>query len=34
MEAGRIVDVGDYGDLASRCALFRRLAHVELRESA
>jgi ATP-binding cassette subfamily B protein/subfamily B ATP-binding cassette protein MsbA len=34
MEAGRIVDLGTYSELAGRCALFRRLAHVDLRESA
>lgn len=34
MEAGRIVDQGTYSELAGRCSLFRRLAHVDLRESA
>jgi ATP-binding cassette, subfamily B, bacterial MsbA len=34
MDAGHIVDVGTYGELSGRCSLFRRLAHVELRESA
>ena len=34
MDAGHIVDVGTYSELAGRCSLFRRLAHVELRESA
>jgi subfamily B ATP-binding cassette protein MsbA len=34
MEAGRIVDVGTFPELASRCLLFRKLAHLELRESA
>jgi ATP-binding cassette subfamily B protein/subfamily B ATP-binding cassette protein MsbA len=34
MDAGHIVDVGTYSELAGRCPLFRRLAHVELRESA
>ncbi|RIK83549.1 MAG: ABC transporter ATP-binding protein [Planctomycetota bacterium] len=34
MEAGRIVDVGTYDQLAGRCQLFRRLSHLELREAA
>ena len=34
MERGRIVDVGTFDELASRCELFRRLAHLEYRESA
>jgi ATP-binding cassette subfamily B protein/subfamily B ATP-binding cassette protein MsbA len=34
MEGGRIVDVGTYHELTGRCQLFRRLAHVEMRESA
>ena len=34
MEHGRIVDVGKFGELAGRCLLFRKLAHLELRESA
>jgi ATP-binding cassette subfamily B protein/subfamily B ATP-binding cassette protein MsbA len=34
MEAGRIIDVGTYRELAGRCPLFRRLAHLDLREAA
>ncbi|HYO25428.1 MAG TPA: ABC transporter ATP-binding protein [Lacipirellulaceae bacterium] len=34
MEAGRIADVGTFRELAGRCLLFRKLAHLELRESA
>jgi ATP-binding cassette subfamily B protein/subfamily B ATP-binding cassette protein MsbA len=34
MEAGRIVDVGTFDELASRCTLFRKLAHLDLREVA
>jgi hypothetical protein len=34
MESGRIVDAGKFQDLASRCQLFRRLAHLDLREAA
>ena len=34
MDAGRIVDVGSYRELAGRCEHFRRLAHLELREAA
>jgi ATP-binding cassette subfamily B protein/subfamily B ATP-binding cassette protein MsbA len=34
MDAGRIVDVGTFGELAARCPMFRRLAHLEYRESA
>ncbi|HMO87467.1 MAG TPA: ABC transporter ATP-binding protein, partial [Lacipirellulaceae bacterium] len=34
MDQGRIVDVGTFDDLADRCQLFRRLAHVGLREAA
>jgi len=34
MEQGRIVDVGSMDELAARCNLFRRLAHLDYRESA
>lgn len=34
MDAGRIVDAGTFRELAGRCELFRRLAHLELREAA
>ena len=34
MEQGRILDVGTFRELAGRCLLFRKLAHLELRESA
>jgi ATP-binding cassette subfamily B protein/subfamily B ATP-binding cassette protein MsbA len=34
MDAGRILDVGTFSQLAGRCELFRRLAHIEYRESA
>ena len=34
MDAGQIVDSGRFDELAGRCELFRRLAHLELRESA
>jgi len=34
MEAGRIVDVGTFSQLAGRCPLFRRLSHLDLREAA
>jgi ATP-binding cassette subfamily B protein/subfamily B ATP-binding cassette protein MsbA len=34
MNHGRIVDVGSYDELAGRCDLFRRLAHLDQRESA
>jgi ATP-binding cassette subfamily B protein/subfamily B ATP-binding cassette protein MsbA len=34
MEAGRILDVGTFGELAGRCPMFRRLAHLEYREAA
>jgi len=34
MELGRIVDVGSSDELRARCELFRRLAHLEYRESA
>jgi ATP-binding cassette subfamily B protein/subfamily B ATP-binding cassette protein MsbA len=34
MDSGRIVDVGTFSQLAGRCQLFRRLAHIEHRESA
>jgi ATP-binding cassette subfamily B protein/subfamily B ATP-binding cassette protein MsbA len=34
MDAGRIIDVGTFRELAGRCQLFRRLAHLELREAA
>jgi len=34
MDQGRIVDVGTYRELSSRCGLFKKLAHHDLRESA
>jgi subfamily B ATP-binding cassette protein MsbA len=34
MEAGRIVDIGTFRELADRCDLFRRLSHLDMRESA
>jgi ATP-binding cassette, subfamily B, bacterial MsbA len=34
MDEGRIVDVGTFRELAGRCLMFRRLAHLEYRESA
>ncbi len=34
MDEGRIVDVGTVSELAERCLLFRKLAHLEFRESA
>ena len=34
MDRGKIVDVGRYEELSGRCELFRRLAHLEYRESA
>ena len=34
MDAGRILDVGTFAELAGRCAMFRRLAHLDLRETA
>jgi len=34
MEAGRIVDVGTFSQLAGRCPLFRRLSHLDLRDAA
>lgn len=34
MDHGRIVDTGSYEQLSSRCELFRRLAHLDYRESA
>ncbi len=34
MDRGRIIDAGTFAELARRCELFRRLAHVELREAA
>ena len=34
MDQGRVVDVGSSDELSSRCELFRRLAHLEYRESA
>jgi ATP-binding cassette, subfamily B, bacterial MsbA len=34
MEAGRIVDVGTFSQLAERCDLFRRLSHLDLRDVA
>ena len=34
MDAGRIVDVGSFDELAQRCDLFRRLAHLQIRATA
>ncbi|MCG8451530.1 MAG: ABC transporter ATP-binding protein/permease [Pirellulales bacterium] len=34
MERGQILDVGSSNELSARCELFRRLAHLEYRESA
>jgi ATP-binding cassette subfamily B protein/subfamily B ATP-binding cassette protein MsbA len=34
MDAGRIVDAGTFQELSGRCQLFRRLAHLDLREAA
>ena len=34
MDAGRIVDAGTFRELAGRCELFRRLAHLDVREAA
>jgi ATP-binding cassette subfamily B protein/subfamily B ATP-binding cassette protein MsbA len=34
MDHGRIIDTGSFDELASRCDLFRRLAHLDYRESA
>lgn len=34
MERGRIADVGNFDELSNRCELFRRLAHLDYRESA
>lgn len=34
MDAGRIIDVGSYRELAGRCEHFRRLAHLDAREAA
>jgi ATP-binding cassette, subfamily B, bacterial MsbA len=34
MDEGRLVDVGTFRELAQRCSLFRRLAHLDLREIA
>jgi len=34
MDQGRVVDVGDFDELNGRCDLFRRLAHLDYRESA
>ena len=34
MDSGRIIDAGTFGELAGRCPLFRRLAHLDLREAA
>jgi ATP-binding cassette subfamily B protein/subfamily B ATP-binding cassette protein MsbA len=34
MDAGRILDVGTFRELAGRCPMFRRLAHLDLREAA
>ncbi len=34
MEHGRVIDVGTMDELSTRCDLFRRLAHLDYRESA
>ena len=34
MDQGQIVDVGTHAELSARCDLFRRLTHIEWRESA
>jgi len=34
MDQGRVVDVGTRDELSSRCELFRRLAHLDYRQSA
>lgn len=34
MDHGRIMDVGKFDELSQRCELFRRLAHLDYRESA
>ncbi len=34
MDHGQIIDVGSFDELADRCDLFRRLAHLDYRESA
>ena len=34
MDHGRVADVGSFDELADRCDLFRRLAHLDYRESA
>ena len=34
MDHGRVADVGSFDELAERCDLFRRLAHLDYRESA
>ena len=34
MDQGRIADSGTFAELAGRCELFRRLVHLDLRESA
>ncbi len=34
MDAGRIIDAGRFDELADRCDLFRRLAHLQVRASA
>ena len=34
MDQGHIVDVGNFDELSTRCELFRRLAHLDYRESA
>lgn len=34
MDHGRIVDMGSFDELAARCNLFRRLSHLDQRESA
>ena len=34
MDHGRVVDIGNIDELSARCDLFRRLAHLDYRESA
>ncbi|MCA9259691.1 MAG: ATP-binding cassette domain-containing protein, partial [Planctomycetales bacterium] len=34
MDHGRVVDVGSYSELAQRCQLFRRLAHLDQRRES
>lgn len=34
MDHGKIVDVGSFVELSARCELFRRLAHIKLRDTA